>query len=146
MEHTTEQGSNLSVSLQITHPAQGRLATPPGSTSPTLLNSDVGYFTSHKNQINESAADGTYGFLSLSKRTRKPKHLQMSLQRQHFLLSYFEDTECWSSRGLNLQSPTYRTGALPSELTRRWLTCQFLGVKISLKSKIRSNRKPPQKR
>ena len=29
-EHTTKRGSNLSVSLQITHPAQERLATPTG--------------------------------------------------------------------------------------------------------------------
>ena len=36
-QHTTELGSNLSVSLQITRSAQGRLVTPPGSTSPTLL-------------------------------------------------------------------------------------------------------------
>ena len=41
MEHTTERGSNLSVSLQITHPAQERLTTPPGSTSPTSLRIEV---------------------------------------------------------------------------------------------------------
>ena len=34
--------------------------------------------------------DGTYGFSSLSKKTRKDNHLQMSLQRQHFLLSYLK--------------------------------------------------------
>ena len=32
----------------------------------------------------------TYGFLSLSKKTRKSNHLQMSEQSQHFLLSYFK--------------------------------------------------------
>ena len=37
--------------------------------------------------FSNSGRDGTYGFLSLSKKTRKSKHLQMSLQRQHFLLS-----------------------------------------------------------
>ena len=31
--------------------------------------------------------DGTYGFLSLSEKTRKSNRLQMSLQRQHFLPS-----------------------------------------------------------
>ena len=35
--NTAEQGSNLSMFLQITHPAQKRLATPLGSTSPTLF-------------------------------------------------------------------------------------------------------------
>ena len=43
-EHTTENGSNLSVSLQITHPAQERLATPPGSKSPTLFEQRCGFF------------------------------------------------------------------------------------------------------
>ena len=53
--NTAEQGSNLSVLLQITHPAQKRLATPPGSTLLLYWNSGVGSFTSHKNQTNESA-------------------------------------------------------------------------------------------
>ena len=40
-------------SLQITHPAQERLATPPGSTSPTHFEQWRGFFliTSLKNQI-----------------------------------------------------------------------------------------------
>ena len=40
---------------------------------------------SHKNQ-----RDGTYGFSSLSEKTRKSNRLQMSLQRQHFLFSYLK--------------------------------------------------------
>ena len=36
--------SNLSVPLQIIHPAQERLATPPGSTSPTLFELWCGFF------------------------------------------------------------------------------------------------------
>ena len=43
-EHTTERGSNLSVSLQITQPAQERLAIPPGSTSLTLFEQWCGFF------------------------------------------------------------------------------------------------------
>ena len=50
-------------------------------------NSDVGSFTSHKNKSMKVLWDGTYGFSSLSEKTRKSNHLQMSLQRQHFLLS-----------------------------------------------------------
>ena len=38
--------------------------------------------------MSESAVRGTYGFSSLSEKTRKSNRLQMSLQRQHFLLSY----------------------------------------------------------
>ena len=41
--------------LQITHPAQERLDTPPGSTSPTLFEKcGVCSFMSLKNQISES--------------------------------------------------------------------------------------------
>ena len=39
--------------------------------------------------------DGTYGLSSLSEKTRKSNRLQMSLQRQHFLLSYLKK-KCWS--------------------------------------------------
>ena len=35
--------------------------------------------------------DGTYGFSSLSEKTRKSIHLQMSLQRQHFLVRYLKN-------------------------------------------------------
>ena len=34
--------------------------------------------------------DGTYSFSSLSEKTRKSNRLQVSLQRQHFLLSYLK--------------------------------------------------------
>ena len=53
-------------------------------------NSGVGSFTSHKNRSVKVLWDGTYGFSSLSEKTRKSNHLQMSLQRQHFLLSYLK--------------------------------------------------------
>ena len=53
-------------------------------------NSGVGSFTSHKNKSVKVLWDGTYGFSSLSEKTRKSNHLQMSLQRQHFLLSYLK--------------------------------------------------------
>ena len=34
--------------------------------------------------------DGAYGLSSLSEKTRKSNRLQMSLQKQHFLLSYLK--------------------------------------------------------
>ena len=34
--------------------------------------------------------DGAYGLSSLSEKARKSNHLQMSLERQHFLLSYLK--------------------------------------------------------
>ena len=82
-------------------------------------NSGVGSFTSHMNRSVKVLWYRTYGFSSLSEKTRKSNHLQMSLQRQHFLLSYFEDPECWSGWGLNPRPPAWQTGALPTELIRR---------------------------
>ena len=72
-------------------------------------NSGVGSFTSHKNRSVKVLWDGTYGFSSLSEKTRKSNHLQMSLQRQHFLLSYLKalivcPAGVWT-RGLPLSRP-----------------------------------------
>ena len=63
--------------------------------------------------------DGAYGLSSLSDKTRKSNRLQMSLKRQHFLLSY---PECWSGRDLNQRPPARQTGAYPTELTGRRLS------------------------
>ena len=45
---------------------------------------------SHKNKSGKVLWDQSYGFSSLSEKTRKSNHLQISLQRQHFLLGYFK--------------------------------------------------------
>ena len=48
-----------------------------------------GSLTSHR--INcEELWDGTFGLSSLSEKNRKSNHFQISLQRQHFVLSYFK--------------------------------------------------------
>ena len=70
-------------------------------------NSDVGSFTSHKNKPEKVLWDGTYDFSSLSEKTRRSNHLQMSLQRQHFLLSFYKDPECWSGQGLKPWPPNW---------------------------------------
>ena len=62
--------------------------TTPGTTSPTLREQWVGSLTSHRVIYEQGLWDGTSGLSSLSEKTRKSNHLQMSLQRQHFLLSY----------------------------------------------------------
>ena len=81
-------------------------------------NSDVGSFTSHKNKSVKVLWDGTYDFSSLSEKTTKSNHLQMSLQRQLFLLSYLKTLSVGTvgiwTRDLPLGRP-----ALPTELTRR---------------------------
>ena len=46
--------------------------------------------------------DRTYGFSSLSEKTGKSNHLQMSLKRQHFVLSYLRTLGAGpAGRGLN---------------------------------------------
>ena len=87
---------------QDSGPMQGAIPTQSHSSSrkgwphhrdlrPLLFsNSDVGSLMSHKNKSVKVLWDGTYGFSSLSEKTRKSNHLQMSLQRQHFLLSYLK--------------------------------------------------------
>jgi len=73
--------------------------TTPGTPCPTLFDECVGSLTSPVDHNNDDAGDG---LSSLSEKTRILNHLQMSLQRQHILLSY-----CWS--GLGLEPETYRT-------------------------------------
>ena len=51
-------------------------------------NIGVGSFMSHINRSVKVLWNGTCGFSSLSDKTRKSNYLLMSLQRQHFLLSY----------------------------------------------------------
>ena len=64
--------------------------TTPETTCPTLNDKCVGSLTSSANQNNEDSGDRAYGLSSLSEKTRISNHLQMSLQRQHILLSYFK--------------------------------------------------------
>ena len=71
-------------------------------------NSGVGSFTSHKNRSVKVLWDGTYGFSSLSEKTRKSNHLQMSLQRQHFLLSYLKTLSVGPARVRTCHLPLSR--------------------------------------
>ena len=84
-----------------------------------FLNSGLGSFTSHKNRSVEVLWDGTYGFSSLSEKTRKSNHLQMSLQRQHFLLSYLKTLIVCPAGVWTPRPSAQQTGALPTKLTRR---------------------------
>ena len=59
--------------------------TTPRTTCPTLYDECVGSLTSPASHYSKYAGDG-----ALSEKTRISNHLQMSLQRQHILLSYFK--------------------------------------------------------
>ena len=65
----------------------------------------------------EDAGDGAYDLSSLSEKTRTSYHLQMSLQRQHVLLSYFKTLSVGPVWGSNPRPPAKQSGALPTELT-----------------------------
>ena len=80
-------------------------------------NGDVGSFTSYKNKSLKVLWDGIYGFSSLSEKTRKS--FADVITKAALSSQLFKDPECWSGRGLNLPPPARRTGALPTELTRR---------------------------
>ena len=99
----------------LTHQAQERLATATWSMSPTLFKQWCGFlaFTFHKNQMSENPVRCNLQFLSLSKKTRKTNHLQMSLQMQHFLLNYLKT--------LTLVWPRFEpaTSRSADQLTRR---------------------------
>ena len=62
-----------------------------GNYVPYSLRTVSGFFlTSHRVIYEQELWDGAYGLLSLSQKTRKSNHLQMSSQRQHFFLSYLK--------------------------------------------------------
>ena len=74
--------------------------------------------------------DGTYCFSSLSEKTRQSNLLQMSLLRQHSLLSYLKTLSLGSSRGSSRWPPAQQTGALPTELTRDNNWAELLGQDV----------------
>ena len=94
---------------------QGQTTTS-GTLYTSLCEKCVG---SLKYPANQDAGDGTYGLLSLSEKTRTSNHLQMSLQRQHILLSYFKILSVGPVWGSTSRPPAQQSGALPIEPTRR---------------------------
>ncbi len=81
--------------------------TTPEISCPTLYDECVGSFTSPADRDTEDEGDGAYGLSSLSEKTRISNHLQMSLQRQHILLSYF--TTLSVGPVWDLEAETFRT-------------------------------------
>ena len=62
----------------------------------------MGSLTSPASHYSKDAGDGAYG---LSEKTRISNHLQMSLQRQHILLSYFKTLSVGPVWGSNPRPP-----------------------------------------
>ena len=62
-----------------------------GTPCPILLVNSVWVLSHPTECMNiEGLQDRAYGLSSLFKKTRESNHLDMSLQRQHFLLSYLK--------------------------------------------------------
>ena len=85
------------------------------------LRTVCGFFNVSQKLFIQGLWDDAYGLSSLSEKTRKYNRLQMSLQRQHFLLSYLKTLSLWSGRDLNKRPPARQTGAYKTELTGRRL-------------------------
>ena len=78
-----------------------------GTPCLTLFDECVGSLTCPASHDSEDAGDGAHGLSSLSEKTRISNYLQMSLQRQHILVSYFKtlsDGPVWV-RGSNPRPP-----------------------------------------
>ena len=76
--------------------------------------------------------DGTFCFSSLSEKTRKSNHLQLSLQRQHFIVSYLRPWvlvrlgfEPVTSRSADRRSPNWANQAADiwSQVCNIWEYC-----------------------
>ena len=70
--------------------------------------------------------DGAYSLSSLSEKTRKSNHLQMLLQRQHFLLSYLKTLSVGPAGVWTYGLPLSRPVLSPMELTGRRFVESYL--------------------
>ena len=86
--------------------------TTPGTPYHTLFDECVGSLTSPASHYSEDAKDGAYGLSSLSEKTRISNHLQMSLQRQHILLSYFKTLSVGPVSGARIRNLAYGSPTL----------------------------------
>ena len=88
------------------------------STGITLLFSNSAWVLLRPTELStfKELWDGTSGLSSLSEKTRKSNHLQMKLQREHFLLSYLKTLSVGRVGASNSQPPASQPGEQPSEL------------------------------
>ena len=88
------------------------------STGITLLFSNSAWVLLRPTELStfKELWGGTCDLSSLSEKTRKSNHLQMKLQRQHFLLSYLKTLSVGPVGVSNSRPPASQPGAQPSEL------------------------------
>ena len=108
------------MSLQITHPAQERLAIPLGSTYPALFEQWCGFFYVPQEPDKCKCS-------SLSE-TRKSNLFCRCHYKGSTFPQLFKDPECLSGRSLNPRPPAQQTGALPTKLTRCGCFCRFFSL------------------
>ena len=79
-------------------------------------NSSVGSFTSHENQISESAVRRDLRFFVLIRKEQKVYPFADVTAKAALSPQLFKDPGCWSGRGLNPRPPVQQTDALLTEL------------------------------
>ena len=109
------------LSLQITHPTQERLGTPRGQRPLLLLVPD-------KWKCCEMGPPGFRPYIL--EVSRKSNRLQMSLQRQHLLLSNLKSLSVFCGLDLSPPPPAQQASALPAELTNKNLAHCYLIMEI----------------
>ena len=96
---------------------QGQTTTP-GTPCPTLYDKCMGSLKSPADYITLKMEEmGPTIYHPYPRRLETSYHLQMSLQRQHVLLSYFKTLSVGPVWGSNPRPPAQQSGALPTELT-----------------------------
>jgi len=85
----------------------------------TLLFLNHTWVLLHRIVNNEEWQDGVYGLSSLTTKPRESNHLQMSLQRQHCLLSHLKTLSVGPARVQTHDLPHGDTQ--PTDLTTQWI-------------------------
>ena len=114
--HKRTSRSYMKVS-HLTHPPIGiqKTATAPGS--PYSFRIVCGFFYVQNYQHSRNCGTGPPAYRqSLSEKTRKSNHLQMKLQREHFLLSYWKTLSVGPVGVSNSRPPASQPGSQPSAL------------------------------
>ena len=92
-------------------------------------NSGAGSFTSHKNRSVKCCETGATAFFLKCEKTRESNHLQISLQKHHFLLSYLKTLSVGPARIWTRDLPLGRR-RFPNRTYHAWRFAQGWKLKI----------------